>query len=66
MNAEKNKIYVGHAELDSASHKTLNQVQGDIRNNIKSLNENIQSFINDMEQSINEIETDFYKKKAKK
>lgn len=65
MNAERNKIYVGHVEFVSASHETLKQVQGDKRKAIKTLNENIQSFIGDMEQTIKEIEADFYKKKTK-
>ena len=65
MSAEKNKIHTGHADLDSASHETLNQVQGDKRKDIKSLNKNIQIFIGDMGQTTNEIRTDFTKIKLK-
>ena len=66
MSAEKNKIHTGHADLDSAYHETLSQVQGDKRKDIKSLNENIQSYIDDRGQTINKIRTDFYKNKIEK
>ena len=65
MNAERNNICISHAELVSASHKTLKQVQGDKHKNEAFTNENVKSFIDDMEQTIKEIKTDFYKKRIK-
>ncbi len=65
MNAERKNICISHAEIVSASHKTLKQVQGDKHKNKAFTNENVKSFIDDMKQTIKEIKTDFYKKRIK-
>jgi len=65
MNSERNNIYISHAELVSASNKTLKQVHDDKHKNKAFTNENVKSFIDDMEQTIKEIKTNFYKKRIK-
>jgi hypothetical protein len=47
MNSERNNIYISHAELVSASNKTLKQVHDDKHKNKAFTNENVKSFIDD-------------------